>query len=63
MATSRLFYCIICDQTFAYDDEKAKYCEICGTNGLFECPECDKPIQSETARFCRFCGTPFQEES
>jgi hypothetical protein len=36
-----------------------KYCHICGTVFLDECPECKEPIIYPNSKFCPMCGKSF----
>jgi hypothetical protein len=39
--------------------DKNKYCHICGSVFIEQCPECKEPIIYPNSRFCPMCGKDF----
>ena len=36
-----------------------KFCPICGTKLIHQCPECGREIVSPFDKYCPFCGHPY----
>jgi predicted amidophosphoribosyltransferase len=51
--------CPTCKKGVPRKENDGQHCEECGTIMLSECPRCEKPILSGTAKFCRFCGVNY----
>ncbi|MBI4547657.1 MAG: zinc-ribbon domain-containing protein [Ignavibacteriae bacterium] len=46
---------------FAAKAEGHKFCVLCGTKMIDQCPQCGEPIRTPTAKFCPKCGGKYQK--
>jgi len=47
-------------RTYGRDDTLGKFCPMCAKELLYNCPECNGPIQTRGAVHCEACGAPLK---